>query len=80
MSQPSDIQPGLVRTHNVCHAFCGAPIATGTLSLLCFATGALVPVGVVLLLLTAPLALAAWIVCRLDNRYDKTHHYDLTNE
>ena len=80
MSDQLDTQPGLVRTHSVCHTFCWVPVVTGILSVACFATGALVPVGVVLLLISILLGAAAWILSMIDARYDKTHHYDLTNE
>ncbi len=80
MSEQLDTQPGQVRTHSVCHTFCCVPAGIGVLGIVCFATGALVPVGVVLLLFAIVLGTVAWIASIFDARYDKSHHYDLTNE
>jgi hypothetical protein len=79
MIDPLDPQPGLVRTHTVCHAINGIPVVIGLLAMLCFATGAL-PVGVLLLLVAVLLGGIAWIASYCEHAYDKTHHYDITNE
>lgn len=80
MSQHLDSQPGLIRTHRVCHTFCTVPVVVGVLGIACFATGALVPVGVVLILTATVLGVIGWAVSSIDQRYERTHHYDITNE
>lgn len=80
MSEQLDPQPGLIRTHSVCHTFCTIPAVIGVLGIACFATGALVPVGVVLLLTAIVLSVFGWLASALDRRYDQSHHYDITNE
>lgn len=74
--QDDSVQP---RPHGVCRTFCCIPPTIGLLGIACFATGALVPLGVVLLLLALLLVPIAWILSRFDSRYDRTHHYDITN-
>lgn len=80
MISPQDPQPGLVRTHPVCHTVCTIPVVIGLLAMLCFATGALVPLGVLLLLVAIVLGGVAWVASYLEKTYEKTHHYDITNE
>lgn len=80
MISPLDPQPGLVRTHSVCHTFCTVPVVIAVMSFLCFATGALVPLGVLLLLIAVLMGSVAWMASYLDQRYSQTHHYDITNE
>lgn len=80
MSEQLDLEPVPERPHGVCRTFCAVPALLGVLGIACFATGALVPVGVVLLLIAIVLGAFAWIASLVEKRYDRTHHYDVTNE
>lgn len=80
MSEQLGLEPIPERPHGACRTFCTVPAIIGVMGIACFATGALVPVGVVLLLVAIVWGTVAWIASLLEKRYDKSHHYDVTNE
>ena len=80
MSQQLHPESTFQRAHGFCHLQACIATGLGVAGIVCFATGALVPLGVVLLLLAIFWGAFAWVLAILDKRYDQTHHYDITNE